>query len=278
MKKILSLVCAALCLANDHARAAVIAGPISNPANGHDYYLLSANTWTASEAEAENLGGTLAIIRNAKEQEWVFSKFRNYGGTNWNLWIGLLRSGPTRQLGWVTGEKLGFEFWAGGQPDDGGGVEGFVFMASNNRPWGFAAGHWGDAANNQLVEWRLPNGVVEVPGKSKEKALTSKEKALVGKWYYAGKEESICRIASTEKELFVINEANLAGRVIMTPEGNLFIAPWHLYGEVVKDKILWSNGTWWSRGPREYESGTGSVKVEGLDGAAGKYYDNPAMY
>ena len=39
------------------ARAAVLAGPITNAANGHLYYLLSANTWTASEAEAVGLGG-----------------------------------------------------------------------------------------------------------------------------------------------------------------------------------------------------------------------------
>ena len=52
--------------------AAIIVGPITNPANGHDYYLLTPNTWSASEAEAENLGGTLAIIRDKNEQDWVF--------------------------------------------------------------------------------------------------------------------------------------------------------------------------------------------------------------
>src|ERR1017187_5437640 len=68
-----------------HIRADIIAGPITNPANGHDYYLLTPNTWTASEAEAENLGGTLVVINNAAEEEWVFSKFGAYGGTNRNL-------------------------------------------------------------------------------------------------------------------------------------------------------------------------------------------------
>src|SRR4030095_7145073 len=34
------------------ARAAVLAGPLTNAANAHTYYLLSANTWTTSEAEA----------------------------------------------------------------------------------------------------------------------------------------------------------------------------------------------------------------------------------
>jgi hypothetical protein len=257
--------------------AGVLTGPITNPANGHDYYLLSSDSWTASEAEAERLGGTLAVIRNAGEQEWVFSRFGDFGGTNRNLWIGLSRSGPNRMLSWITAEKPNFALWAGGQPDDGGGVEGFVFMASNDKPWGFAAGHWGDVANNALIGWRLPNGVVEVPGKSNEKALTSKEKALVGKWYYAGKEENVCRIAGTENELFIINESNLAGRAVITPEGNLFVASWRLRGEILKDKILWSNGTWWSR--QQTASNPGAVAEmitpEDLKRAAGERFELP---
>src|SRR5271167_4210371 len=77
-----------------HARAEIIAGPITNPGNGHEYYLLTMNPWPACEAEAEELGGTLAVIRNAGEQEWVFATFGSYGGTNRDLWIGLHRQWP----------------------------------------------------------------------------------------------------------------------------------------------------------------------------------------
>ena len=35
----------------------ILLGPVTNPANGHSYYLLTQNTWTASEAEAVALGG-----------------------------------------------------------------------------------------------------------------------------------------------------------------------------------------------------------------------------
>ena len=77
------------------AGAEIIAGPITNPANGHDYYLLSLNCWTISETEAESLGGTLAVIDNAGEQEWVYSTFGSYGGVNrGGLWIGLHRTKP----------------------------------------------------------------------------------------------------------------------------------------------------------------------------------------
>jgi hypothetical protein len=47
----------------------------------------------------------------------------------------------------------------------------------------------------------------------------------------------------------------------------------------VKDKILWSNGTWWSRGPREYEraAAKGTANIEGLERAAGREIDNPVI-
>src|SRR5215510_2160621 len=78
-----------LFLASSNAHAGIIAGPITNSDNGNEYYLLTPNTWTASEAEAESLGGTLAVIRNSKDQEWIFSTFGGYGSVrNRNLWIG----------------------------------------------------------------------------------------------------------------------------------------------------------------------------------------------
>ena len=49
-----------------HARAAVLAGPLANAANGHVYYLLSTNSWTLAEAEAVNLGGHLVTINDAE--------------------------------------------------------------------------------------------------------------------------------------------------------------------------------------------------------------------
>jgi hypothetical protein len=71
-----------------NTRADIIAGPITNPANGHDYYLLSPNSWTMSEAEAESLGGTLAVIKNTNDESWVYSTFGSYDGVNRILWIG----------------------------------------------------------------------------------------------------------------------------------------------------------------------------------------------
>jgi len=53
---------------------------VTNPANGHSYYLLSSNTWTASQAEAAALGGNLPI-NDAAENDWVFDISAQDSGT-----------------------------------------------------------------------------------------------------------------------------------------------------------------------------------------------------
>ena len=276
MKNAVAYSIALVCLATSlPTNAEIIAGPITNPANGHDYYLLSPDSWTASETAAEHLGGTLAIIKNEKEQEWVFSNFANHGGTNRNLWIGLTRTGPNRSLEWVTGWKGEYVNWAGGQPDDLGRMEGCVFISATH-PWGFAPGTWGDCPNEANFSGGL-NGVVEVPGKSKEKALSAADKSLRGAWYAAGRADCPCYVTSTDHALFIINESNSAGRVITMPDGRVFVASWRVSGEITKDRILWSNGTWWSRDPLPNNGMAGEdfFKVEGLDRAAGKQIDTP---
>jgi hypothetical protein len=232
------------------AGAEIIAGPITNPANGHDYYLLTANTWTASEAEAENLGGTLVVINNAAEEEWVFSKFGAYGGTNRNLWIGLHRQWQGGPLAWVTDEKLVYANWSSGNPDNAGGVENCVHMY---QPRDVQAGKWNDFSDTGTMGDPLC-GVVEVPGKSKEKSLTEKEKSLVGTWYNNGDPDQPCWVASTDHLLFAIDQNKDASRVIYTTEGFLFFPKWKQHAEILKDKILWSRGNWWSRKPAEYKT------------------------
>jgi hypothetical protein len=267
-----------------NTRAEIIAGPITNPANEHDYYLLSPDTWTASESEAESLDGTLAVIKNADEQKWVFSTFGAYGGTNHDLWIGLYRTEPQRSLIWATGEKLHYVNWAGGQPDDAGGRESCVFMASANRPWGFPGGSWADFTDEGIVDGSAPNGVVELPGKANEHSLSKAERALIGNWYEGGNIERPCWIAGTDKMLFVISNNKFAARASLNADGILLVHNFQrggpilhegvpmeingflhsmpsrnnfqtgMNGEIIKDKILWSNGTWWSRKPTELSS------------------------
>lgn len=99
--------------------AAVISGPITNPANGHVYYLLSQNTWTESEAEATGLGGHLVSINDAQENEWVVSQFATFGGINRYLWIGLTDAADEGVFTWSSGEPLTYENWGSGEPVGG---------------------------------------------------------------------------------------------------------------------------------------------------------------
>ena len=107
-----------------HTRAEVMAGPVTNPANGHDYYLLAPASWPAAEGEAENLGGSLAIIRTADEHNWVFAQFGHDGDNKErSLWIGLHRQWPGGPFVWVDGSKVDYVNWDAGQPDNAGGNE-----------------------------------------------------------------------------------------------------------------------------------------------------------
>jgi len=250
MKTTFAICSAAILLfaATIRVKAAIIAGPITNPANGHEYYLLTPNTWSASEAEAEQLGGTLVVINDAAEEEWVFSRFSAYGGTNRNLWIGLRRQWPAGPFAWVTDEKVDYVNWENGQPDNAGGVENCaeVWPAEHR-------GSWNDAS-----EGMSRYGVVEVPGKSNEKALTEQEKSLIGTWYDNGDPDQPCWIAATDNLLFAVDQNKDASRAVCTSEGLLFSPKWKQHAEIVKGKILWSRGNWWSRKPAEYKTAASS--------------------
>jgi hypothetical protein len=140
------------------AHAAILTGPVVNPANGHSYYLLAQNTWSSVEAEAVSLGGHLATIRNAAEDQWIFSTFGSYGGA---LWIGLTDRDKVFTFKWVSGEPLSYTNFAGGQPDNGsGGVEYYVHI------WGAAqkpaSGKWNDYDNDDTVLGVPLYGVAEI--------------------------------------------------------------------------------------------------------------------
>src|SRR5262249_40334344 len=67
----------------------ILAGPIQNPANNHDYYLLDQSNWTDAEAEAITLGGHLATINDAAENAFVVASFSEFQNVHRSLWIGL---------------------------------------------------------------------------------------------------------------------------------------------------------------------------------------------
>lgn len=236
MKTAVALAAVLLTLTLSHANADVVAGPITNPDNGHDYYLLTPNTWTASEAEAENLGGTLAIIKNAAEENWIYTNFAEWQGSDHVLWIGLRRQYPGGPFHWITGQAINYWNWCEGQPDNGGGVQDCGCIWSPHNGWDDEADAWQNY------------GVVEIPGKS-ETSLTKSEKSLVGNWYESGRSDRPTYISATQDRLFGINSDGRAGRMICDKADLIFVPGWNARGEVIQDHILWNDGTWWSRKP-----------------------------
>lgn len=216
----------------------------------------------ASENEAESLGGTLAVIKNASEQDWVFSAFSKVVNHN-GLWIGLHRARPEGPFVWVKGEPTNYFNWGSGQPDNAGGVENCVQMQNGDSD----TGTWNDLSDNGLL-----NGVVELPCKADKLFLSKAERVLIGYWYEGGKVERPCWIVGTDNALFVISNNKYAARAGLYADGSLFVPGWPmesgrsgvnysmpsphsqtgLRGEIIKNRILWSNGIWWSRRPVEY--------------------------
>lgn len=142
------------------AVADTLTGPVTNSANGHVYYLLTQNNWTASQAEAVKLGGNLATIRNSAEQDWVYATFSTFGGTNHNLWIGLADLGRDGVYRWVSGEAVNYTNWASTEPS--AGSERYVHMILPGHP---TSGMWNnlDDVSSFLDGVLVPlNGVVEI--------------------------------------------------------------------------------------------------------------------
>ena len=103
----------------------IAAGPFLNRATGHYYYLLGSTNWTRSELWATQLGGHLATIETANEQNWVYDTFAQYGGTNRNLWIGLTNdpANPTNFV-WVGGQtNVIYTNWTAGGPTNCSGTD-----------------------------------------------------------------------------------------------------------------------------------------------------------
>lgn len=138
--------------------AAILSGPITNPANGHKYYLLAQQTWTASEAEAVSLGGHLATVRNAAENQWIYAQFSQFGGVSRGLWIGLNDAAQEGTFVWISGETSTYLNWGAGEPANQTGQDDYVHLFW---PGDFRQSRWNDIWNVDNYVGIPINGVVE---------------------------------------------------------------------------------------------------------------------
>ncbi|MFK5956539.1 MAG: lectin-like protein, partial [Planctomycetota bacterium] len=110
---------------------------ITNPNNGHPYFLLGQSDFSTANAMAIALGGNLVSIDSGAENSWLLSNFGNFGGTQRNLLLGLNDTALEGTFVWSSGEALTYTNWAAGEPNNGGGGnEDFVQIVSG--------GQWND--------------------------------------------------------------------------------------------------------------------------------------
>ncbi len=113
----------------------ILHGPVYNPGNGNGYWLLEPSSWSHARNAALAMGGDLAAIENALENEWVRSELANFGGQERHLWIGLNDAVVEGQFVWSSGQPLGYSNWGPGQPANPGPSEDYVELSGSTGVW-----------------------------------------------------------------------------------------------------------------------------------------------
>lgn len=107
---------------------------------GHYYKVFNEGmTWTQAKKRCEDMGGHLVTITSKDEQEIVKNLVIS-NGTKGYYWMGSVMVSKNK-FKWITGEIFSYSNWAGGQPDNAGGVENVATMWK--APGGFD-GLWND--------------------------------------------------------------------------------------------------------------------------------------
>jgi hypothetical protein len=162
------------------ASAAVFSGPITNPANGHAYYLLTPDTFLGSEAQAVALGGHLATVNDLAENTFIADTFATLGGVNRPLGTGFNDILTEGNFQWISGEPNTFTFFAGGEPNNGGaagGDEDWAYLVEPGNPF-LPPRRWNDAPALILSNPAI-QGVVEVVPEPTSLALAACLSALL---------------------------------------------------------------------------------------------------
>lgn len=121
-----------------------------SPSGGTLAYCFEARNFAAAEFDCVAQGGHLVSIHDQATQDEV----RNtaYGLMPGNWWIGLSDVALEGTFVWTDGTPLDHTSWAGGEPNNAGGIENCAHL------WDAAGGEWNDIPCNTAMSYvcRLP--------------------------------------------------------------------------------------------------------------------------
>ena len=110
--------------------------------NNHKYELYNEKTtWKQAKDRCEKLGGHLAVINSAEENEALTNLASSL---SYYVWIGGTDEGSEGNWHWVNGNYFTFTNWNSGEPNnsaEGGGSEDYLGLYVKN-------GKWNDATND----------------------------------------------------------------------------------------------------------------------------------
>jgi hypothetical protein len=155
VKNLLAIVGLTAASFTTQAAIGTIGGPIFNPANGHNYFIVGEGTWTQTEAYALTLGGHLVTINDSAENAWLTANILLANPT-FNPWMGLNDADANGTWEWVSGEPVNYLNWAPGEPNFPQERHGNLYPG--NHAW---AGQWNNAPD--VIESGVLYGIVEVP-------------------------------------------------------------------------------------------------------------------
>lgn len=121
---------------------------VKNPANNHSYCVSPIPLpWHQARDAAKKMGGYLATLTDAKENEWVVATF----GEQTEFWIGLDDELEERKWVWASGEKFEYANWAPGEPDNYRKNQHYVVINSIVPDKGhLEPGRWKDVSCNEI--------------------------------------------------------------------------------------------------------------------------------
>ena len=136
---------------------------------GSSYYtIVDGPSWTEAEEQANALGGNLASIDSADENQYISRSFKDvnkayYGGAADQdiYWIGLNKKSGSWE--WSDGSNFNFRNWGPLEPYEDSGINDRAEMTveAHGGPWLQTAGNWNN--NSDLISPKGRYGIAEIP-------------------------------------------------------------------------------------------------------------------